>query len=93
MLLTFICECKTVIFLDSKRLVDAAGCTLLGSKLPRQMEVSVDYRLTGFLMKSPQWREASSRERESAPPPPGSSQTAETVSQSESSRKCEETVV
>lgn len=48
MLLTFICECKTVIFHDSERLVDAAGCTLLGSKLPRQMEVSVEYSRTGI---------------------------------------------
>lgn len=71
MLLTFICECKTVIFHDSKRLVDAAGCTLLGSKLPRQMGGlwwSTDQQ--GFLMKSPQWREATSRERGGGFPSP-----------------------
>lgn len=43
-------------------------------------------------MKSPQWREASSRERGSASPPPGSSQITETVSQSERFRKCEVTL-
>lgn len=36
MLLTFICECKTVIFHDTERPADATGCTLLGSKLQRQ---------------------------------------------------------
>lgn len=47
----------------------------------------------GFLMKSSQWREASSREKGSSPsPPPGSSQATVNMSQPVSSRECEVTL-
>lgn len=48
MLLTFICECKTVIFHDSKRPVDAAGCTLHWSKPERQIAVWSQYWQMGL---------------------------------------------
>lgn len=48
MLLTFICECKTVIFHDSKRPVHAAGCTLHCSK-PEKTNGSPGWVLTDRL--------------------------------------------
>lgn len=59
MLLTVICECKTAIFHDSKRAVDAAGCNLHWSKPGRQMAVRVECWQTGLSCNklTGEWRE------------------------------------